>query len=339
MAVEPPRCRTRLADRCVSIRLKAAEEDLLEYRRLGRSGLIVSVVGLGTNNFGGRCDREQSEAVVHHALDLGITCIDTADIYGRGLSEEFIGGAIRGHRHDVVLATKFAGPVGEGPMQRGTSRRYEAVAASLKRLQTDYIDLLQIHFPDPETPIDETLRALDDLVRAGSVRYLGCSNFKAWQVVEAQWTARSEHLNPLISAQNRYNLLDRSIEAELVPACTRYGLGLLPYPPLAGGFLTGKYQPGAPPPEGARLAGGGRMAEQILTEGNFAVLQRLQQFADVRGRSVLDVAIAWLVAQPFVGSVIAGATKPQQLDANVNAGSWQMSADEVAEVGRLTQTG
>jgi aryl-alcohol dehydrogenase-like predicted oxidoreductase len=313
----------------------------VDYRRLGRSGLVVSAVGLGTNNFGGRCDREQSEAVVHHALDLGITCIDTADIYGRGLSEEYIGAAIQGHRQDVILATKFAGPMGEGPLRRGTSRRYiyDAVAASLKRLQTDYIDLLQVHFPDPETPIDETMRALDDLVRAGTVRYIGCSNFKAWQVVEAQCTARSEHLNPFISAQNRYNLLDRSVEAEILPVCERYGLGMLPYPPLAGGFLTGKYQPGAAPPAGARLSGGGRMADQILTEGNFAMLQKLQAFVDSHGRTVLDVAIAWLVAQPTVGSVIAGATKPEQLEANVAAGDWQMTPDEIAEVARLTGAG
>ncbi len=313
----------------------------MEYRRLGRSGLVVSAVGLGTNNFGGRCDRAQSEAVVHHALELGITCVDTADMYGRGQSEEFIGGAIKGHRQDVILATKFAGPMGEAPMQRGTSRRYtyDAVAASLRRLDTDYIDLLQIHFPDPETPIEETLRALDDLVHAGMVRYLGCSNFKAWQIVEAQWAARAEHLTPFISAQNRYNLLDRSIEAEVIPACLKYGLGVLPYPPLAGGFLTGKYQPGAPPPSGARLAAGGRQAEQTLSEGNFSVLQELQHFADSRGRTVLDVAIAWLVAQPTAGSVIAGATKPEQLDANVAAGDWKMSADEVAEVAQITQQG
>ncbi|HTE86501.1 MAG TPA: aldo/keto reductase, partial [Dehalococcoidia bacterium] len=251
----------------------------MEYRRLGNSGLQVSVVGLGANNFGRRCDREQTAAVIHHALDLGITCIDTADTYGpTGLSEEFIGSALKSHRREVVLATKFGGPMGEGPFTSGASRRYifQAVEDSLRRLQTDYIDLYQIHFPDPDTPIDETMRALNDLVRAGRVRYIGCSNFSAAQIVEAQWVARAGHLTPFVSAQNRYNLLERGVEEAILPVCSKYGLGMLPYVPLAGGFLTGKYRQGEPPPAGARLAEGGRQAERALTDANYTRLERLE---------------------------------------------------------------
>jgi aryl-alcohol dehydrogenase-like predicted oxidoreductase len=220
----------------------------MEQRNLGRSGLQVSAVGLGCNNFGWRCDQKQTAAVVGKALELGMTLFDTADIYAGGLSEEYLGKALGDRRKDVVLATKFAGPMGGSPRSRDTSRRHvlEAAEASLRRLGTDWIDLYQIHFPDSLTPIGETLRALDDLVRQGKVRYVGCSNFAAWQVVEAQWITRTEHLSPLISAQNEYNLLERRIERELVPACTAYGLSILPYFPLASGFLTGKYRPGEP---------------------------------------------------------------------------------------------
>jgi aryl-alcohol dehydrogenase-like predicted oxidoreductase len=312
----------------------------VEYRNLGRSGLQVSLAGLGCNNFGRRCDRDQTAAVVNKALDLGVTLFDTADIYGpRGLSEEYLGAALQGKRRDVVLATKFVGPMGEGPLRSGASRRYifDAVDASLRRLNTDYIDLYQIHFPDQRTPIEETLRALDDVVRQGKVRYIGCSNFAGWQVVQAQWTARTEHMATLISAQNQYNLLDRRIERELVPACNAYGLGILPYFPLASGFLTGKYRPGEPPPEGTRLASAGPMAERIMTEPNFATLQKLEDFAQARGHSMLDLAIGWLASQPHVGSVIAGATKPEQVEQNVRAAEWQLSPDELAEVDAITR--
>jgi aryl-alcohol dehydrogenase-like predicted oxidoreductase len=310
----------------------------VEYRNLGRSGLQVSVVGLGCNNFGRRCDQEQTSAVVGRALELGVTLFDTADIYGpRGLSEEYLGKALAGKRREVVIATKFAGPMGEGPLWGGASRRYifDAVDASLRRLSTDYIDLYQIHFPDARTPLEETLRALDDLVRAGKVRYYGCSNFAGWQVVEAQWTARAQHLAPLVSAQNQYNLLDRRIERELVPACNAHGLGVLPYFPLANGFLTGKYRPGEPAPEGTRLASG--MGERVLTEGNFAQLEKLEAFAAGRGHSMLELAIGWLASQPHVASVIAGATRPEQVEQNVQAAEWRLSAEERAEVDRLTQ--
>ena len=297
-------------------------------------------MGLGCNNFGRRCDQEQTAAVVQKALELGITFFDTADIYGpRGLSEEFLGRALEGHRRDAIIATKFVGPMGEGPLWGGASRRYifEAVEASLRRLGTDYIDLYQIHFPDQRTPIQETLRALDDLVRQGKVRYAGCSNFAGWQVVEAQWIARTEHLSPLVSAQNQYNLLDRRIERELVPACSAYGLSVLPYFPLASGFLSGKYRSGQALPEGTRLASAGPMAERVLTEGNFELLTKLEGFAQARGHSVLELAIGWLASQPHVASVIAGATRPEQVEQNVRAGQWRLTADELAEVDTITR--
>ncbi len=312
----------------------------MEYRNLGRSGLQVSVVGLGCNNFGRRCDVEQTAAVVNKALELGVTLFDTADIYGpRGLSEEYLGKALEGHRRDVVVATKFVGPMGEGPLWGGASRRYifEAVESSLRRLGTDYIDLYQIHFPDARTPIEETLRALDDVVRQGKVRYAGCSNFAGWQVVEAQWTARTQHFAPLVSAQNQYNLLDRRIERELVPAAKAYGLGILPYFPLASGFLTGKYHAGEPRPEGTRLAGAGPAAGRIMTAENFATLSKLSTFAESRGRSMVELAVGWLASQPHVGSVIAGATKPEQVEENVAAGEWRLTAEELAEVDAATR--
>lgn len=313
----------------------------MEYRNLGNSGLKVSAIGLGTNNFGGRIDKEQTAAVLHKALDCGITCIDTSDSYPpgttSGLSEEYIGEILKSRRDEIVLATKFASPMGEGPLRRGGSRRYiyQAVQASLRRLQTDYIDLYQIHQPDSSTPLEETLQTLDDLVRAGMVRYIGCSNFRAWQIVEAHWIAQHEHLVPFISVQNRYSLVDREIESEVMPACVKHGLGILPFYPLAGGFLSGKYRQGERAPDGARLADGGRMAERTMTEGNFATLQKLERFAEDRGHSVLELAIAWLAAQPAIGSVIAGATSAEQVEANVRALDWKLSDAEVAEVAAL----
>lgn len=310
----------------------------MEYRNLGRSGLQVSAVGLGCNNFGMRCDLDQTKAVVAKALELGINFFDTADIYGgRGKSEEFLGVALKEHRRDVVIATKFTGPMGEGPLWSGGSRRYvfEAVDDSLRRLGTDYIDLYQVHFPDAKTPIEETMRALDDVVRAGKVRYVGCSNFAGWQVVEAQWVAREQHLSPFISAQNQYNLLDRRVERELMPACQKYGLGILPYFPLASGFLTGKYRPGEQPPAGTRLALWGERAKSVLSETNFDVLTRLEAFAAARGHTMIDVAIGWLASHEAVPSVIAGATRPEQVEQNVRAGEWKLTAEEMAEVDGL----
>lgn len=306
----------------------------MQYRNLGRSGLQVSVVGLGCNNFGGRLEIDQTRAVVDKALDLGITLFDTADVYGgAGKSEEQLGEVLKGRRDQVVLATKFASPMGEGPMKRGASRRYivQAVEDSLRRLQTDYIDLYQIHRPDSATPIEETLRALDDLVHAGKVRYIGSSNFTGWQVVESHYLAEKHNLEPFVSAQNEYNLLDRRIERELVPACDKYGVGILPFFPLASGFLTGKYRQGEEPPQGARLSGG-PMAGRVLNEGNFATLGKLESFAKDRGHTILELAIGWLASQAHIPSVISGATKPEQVEANVAAAEWTLTPDEIAEV-------
>jgi aryl-alcohol dehydrogenase-like predicted oxidoreductase len=312
----------------------------MEYRNLGNSGLQVSVAGLGCNNFGMRCDRAASDAVIAAALEAGINFFDTADIYGgRGVSEEYLGAALKEQRRNVIIATKFAGPMGDGPLWSGASRRYvfEAVEASLRRLGTDYIDLYQVHFPDVKTPIEETLRALDDVVRAGRVRYIGCSNFTGWQVVESQWVARTGNLTQFVSAQNQYNLLDRRIERELMPAAKKYGLGVLPYFPLASGFLTGKYRPGEAPAEGTRLAAMGPRASSMLNDQNFSVLTQLETFASERGHTMLDLAIGWLASHGEISSVIAGATKPEQVQANVAAASWRLTPDEVAQVDAITK--
>ncbi len=312
----------------------------MEYRHLGRSGLQVSVVGLGCNNFGMRCDFDQSKDVVHRALDAGITLFDTADVYGgQGKSEEFLGKILKGRRQEVVLATKFGMKMGEGPHKSGGSRKYimSAVEDSLRRLDTDYIDLYQLHRPDQETPIDETLRALDDLVRSGKVRYIGNSNFAGWQAAEAHYVVKQANLTPFISAQNEYNLLDRRIEGELVPACNAYGLSILPYFPLASGFLTGKYRQGQEMPAGTRLANAGPMAARVLNDKNYETLGKLEAFADARGKTMLDLAIGWLASLSHVGSVIAGATKPEQIDQNVAAGSWKLTAEELAEVDAISR--
>lgn len=312
----------------------------MRYRRLGQSGLAVSVVGVGCNNFGSRIDAESARAVVHAALEEGITLFDTADVYGnRGGSEELLGSALKGHRDEVVIATKFgAGMDGANGPDWGArgARRYivRAVEASLRRLDTDWIDLYQIHEPDPETPIGETLSALDDLVHAGKIRYAGHSNFAAWQLADAAWTARTAGLAPFISAQNHYHLLRREVEAELVLACERFGLGLLPYFPLASGLLTGKYRRGAAAPEGSRLAGE-RFARR-LAEAPWDLIEALERYATERGLSLLDVAIGGLAAQPAVASVIAGATKPEQVRANVAAGAWQPSPDDLTTLNALT---
>jgi aryl-alcohol dehydrogenase-like predicted oxidoreductase len=312
----------------------------MEFRHLGDSGLVVSVVGLGTNNFGMKLDDEQSRDVVNAGLDDGITFFDTADSYGA--SEQRLGAALRGHRDDVIVATKFGGEArrlgndnGEDWGARG-SRRYlkKAVEASLRRLQTDWIDLYQLHRPDPATPIEETLSALSDLVREGKVRYIGSSNFSGWQVADAEWTARTRGYERFISAQNEYNLLERSVEDNLVPALEQYGIGLVPFFPLASGLLTGKYRRGEPPPPGSRIQAWGREAE--LTDDTFHTIEGLTTFAEARSISVLDVAIGGLAAQPAVVSVIAGATTAEQVHANVAAASWQPTLDDLVELDELT---
>ncbi len=311
----------------------------MEHRALGKSGLQVSVAGLGCNNFGMRVDAAQTRAVVRRALEEGVTLFDTADIYGgRGKSEEMLGQALGERRKDAIVASKFGMPMGDGPYMRGGSRRYimDAVEASLRRLGTDYIDLYQIHQPDPATPQEETLKALDSLVRAGKVRYIGCSNFAGWQLADAAWISRERGLSSYISAQNLYNLLDRRVERELAPACAHYGVGILPYFPLASGFLTGKYRRGAEPPQGTRLALMRPMADRVLTAGNFATLERLEEFARSNGHSMVELATSWLAAQPQVSSVISGATSPEQVSENVKAAGWKLSADELAEVDQIT---
>ncbi len=311
----------------------------MEYRRLGNSGLEVSIVGLGCNNFGMRIDQTATEAVVGQALECGINLFDTADIYGGSKSEEFLGRALGARRHEAVIATKFAGGMGEGPMRRGTSRRYimQAVEDSLRRLGTDYIDLYQVHFPDPSTPLEETMRTLDDLVRSGKVRYIGNSNFAGWQIASAHWIAKTEHLEPFISAQNQYSLLHRSAETEVVPACAAYGVGILPHTPLGSGLLTGKYRAGEQPPEGTRLANPSPWSQRMLTERNLQVVEALRTFAEGRGHTLVELAFSWLLQQPRVASVIAGATKPEQVDQNVASASWELSAEELAEIDRLTK--
>ena len=313
-------------------------------RNLGRSGLLVSLVGLGCNNFGGRCDLDATRQVVHKALDLGITLFDTADVYpitSFGVSEDFLGRVLGPRRREVVLATKFGyGYHGADP-SRGASRRHiiTSVEASLTRLATDWIDLFQLHEPDPRTPIEETLRALDDLVRQGKVRYIGCSNMAAWQAVEAAWTSRHHGLAPFVSAQEEYSLVARGIEAELLPAIEAYGLGLLPFFPLASGLLTGKYTRAAPPPANARLAGAPTLAQRFLTEANWQVIEALEGFCAVRGRTLLELAMSWLAARPAVASIIAGATRPEQVEANVKAVGWALTPEDLAEIDRLSLNG
>lgn len=312
----------------------------MRFRRLGESGLMVSVVGLGCNNFGQRVDADRTREVVAAALDAGINLFDTADTYGgQGRSEEYLGAALKGHRDEVVIATKFGHDMGgaNGPDwgARG-ARRYivRAVEASLRRLGTDWIDLYQMHQPDPGTPTEETMAALDDLVHAGKVRYLGHSNFTAWQVADSAWIARTRGLTPFVSAQNHYHLLHREVETELVPACQRFGLGILPYFPLASGLLTGKYRRDTPAPEGTRMAAE-RFAAR-LRQAPWDTIEALERYAAGRGLTMLDVAIGGLAAQPGVSSVIAGATRPEQVHANVAAGQWQPSAGDLATLDELT---
>jgi aryl-alcohol dehydrogenase-like predicted oxidoreductase len=316
----------------------------VRQRNLGRSGLQVSVIGLGCNNFGGRVDLEASRKVVHKALDLGITLLDVADVYGGlggghlGASEECLGQILGARRNDIVLATKFGIAMDAGEMLKGASRRYimSAVDASLRRLRTDRIDLYQVHRPDPLTPIEETLRALDDLIRQGKVRYIGCSNYAAWQVVEAQWTARHLGLNGFISSQDEYSLVVRDVESELLPAVAACGLGFLPYFPLASGLLTGKYKRNETLPDGARLTVTQRLAQRYLVEGHWQKVERLEDFCAARGRTLLELAFSWLLARPAVASVIAGATRPEQLEQNVKAGDWVLTAADLVEIDART---
>ena len=309
----------------------------MEMRHLGNSGLEVSVIGLGCNNFGRRLDEKQTATVVSAAVDAGITLFDTADLYGEdGSSETYLGKALKGHRNQVVIATKFGGPMGKLPMQKGGSRQhiFQAVEDSLRRLNTDYIDLYQVHFPDLDTPLEETMRALDDLVTQGKVRYLGHSNFTGWMIAHAHHIAARDALTPFISAQNHYHLLNREVEPDVQPACTKFGLGILPYFPLASGLLTGKYRKGQVHPEGTRLSSG-PMAERILTDINIDKAELLFEWAEARGHNLLELAFSWLAQQPAVSSVIAGATNIDQISANVNAANWVLTPEELKEIEKL----
>jgi aryl-alcohol dehydrogenase-like predicted oxidoreductase len=325
----------------------------VEYRNLGNTGLQVSSLGFGGNVFGWTVGEQDVKPIIDRVIDAGISFIDTADIYGSTRSEEFLGKALKGRRHDVILATKFGiritgnpttgvaavlGNVrkGEVPKPADGSRHYivQAVEASLKRLQTDYIDLYQMHRPDPFTPIEETLRALDDLVKSGKVRYIGCSNFAAWQLSEALWTSKTCSLHSFATIQSQYNLLTRSIEAEIVPCCRMHNVGIIPWAPLAGGFLTGKYKPGTSASSSGRLSTpkARGLYGDIFSDNSWNILAKLEEFAKERGHTIAELAIAWLLAKPYVSSVIASATKVEQIAANIDAAEWKLNVDDAAQI-------
>ncbi len=307
----------------------------MKHNKLGNSGLQVSAVGLGCNNFGMRTDIEASRAVIDKAIDLGITLFDTADIYGnRGGSETILGEVLGNRRKKVILATKVGKEMDEAGTMKGASCRYilTAVEASLRRLKTDYIDLYQIHVPDPSTPIEETLRTLDDLTRQGKIRYAGCSNFPAWKVVESIWTSKQCGINAFVSCQDEYSLLVRNAEWELIPAMQSYGLGLLPYFPLSAGMLTGKYSRMESPAEGTRFSVWKALVPRYFTERNWNIVECLEKFCAERKHTLLELAFNWLLANPVVSSVIAGATKPEQVEMNVAAADWSLSPEDLAEI-------
>jgi aryl-alcohol dehydrogenase-like predicted oxidoreductase len=312
----------------------------METRNLGGSGLRVSAVGLGCNNFGQRSDLETSRKIIHQAIDLGITLFDTADIYaGRGGSENVLGQVLGDRRKDIVLATKFSKSMADDGTKQGASRRYimQAVEDSLRRLKTDYIDLYQQHDYDDLTPIDETLRALDDLIRQGKVRYIGCSNFPAWRVAEAQLIARSINTSAFVSCQDEYSLLVRGIEKDLLPAAKAYTMGLLPFFPLANGLLVGKYKRGEKPPADSRLGKVDYLRERYMNDRNLDVVQKLGEFAQQHGKTLLELAFSWLAARPQVSSVIAGASSPEQIEQNVTAIAWKLTPEDMATIDEITK--
>jgi aryl-alcohol dehydrogenase-like predicted oxidoreductase len=320
---------------------QSSQDSFMQIRNLGVSGLRVSAVGLGCNNFGQRTDLETSRKVIHKAIDLGVTLFDTADIYaGRGGSETVLGEVLGDRRKDIVLATKFSKPMSDDGRKQGASRRYimAAVEDSLRRLKTDYIDLYQQHDYDPLTPIEETLRALDDLVRQGKVRYIGNSNFPAWRISEAEFTARAANTTRFVSCQDEYSLVVRGIEKDLLPAAQAYNLGLLPFFPLASGLLTGKYQRGAAAPADTRFAKAPALRDRYMTPHNEDIVEKLDAFAKAHGHSMLELAFSWLASRPQVSSVIAGATRVEQIEANVKAIDWTLSAEELAEIDTITLT-
>ena len=307
----------------------------MQYRKLGNSGLDISTVGIGTNNFGRRMDLNATQKVIHKAIDLGINFFDTSNTYGNQLSEEYIGKTItKDIRRNIIIATKFGMDMGGIPNNIGESRKHilEQVDDSLKRLNSDYIDLYQIHVPDPHTPILETLTTLNDLVRSGKVRYIGCSNFAGWQIAQAMETSRKESLEAFVSNQPEYSMLNRSIETEILPACENYKLGILPFFPLANGFLTGKYKRNQPPPSGTRLSESAESANAYFTSKNFDIIEKLEQLANDANHTVTELAISWLLSNNNVSSVISGATKTSQLEINAKAADWDLETDVLDEI-------
>lgn len=320
----------------------------MQERKVGRSDLRLSSIGLGCNNIGNRTDFETSRRIVHKALDLGITLFDTADIYGvrgysgRGGGETELGQILGSRRKDILLATKFGMPMSDDGSKQGGSRAYvmSAVEGSLRRLDTDWIDIYQMHVPDSKTPIEETLRALDDLVREGKVRYIACSNFPAWQIVEGCWTSQVNELSGFVLCESEYSLLNRKVEAELIPALSAYDMGMIAFQPLAGGLLTGKYRRDRPLPAGARLSNAGPedgRAGRTLTERNWAITEQLMAFVEKRNRTMTELAFGWLLHQDAVSCVITGASTPEQLEQNVGSTGWVLSTDDLKEIDRITK--
>ncbi len=315
----------------------------MKYRYLGVAGPKVSEVGLGGDTFGSPLDEADTRRIIDFALDLGINYIDTADVYGKGMSETLIGKAIKSKRSQVLIGTKFGLALGKGPIpfekKKGLgSRNYimKAVDASLKKLDTDYIDLYQLHMPDPTTPIEETLRALDEVVKAGKVRYLGCSNLAAWQLCEAIWTSKTAGLASFVSIQPRYNLLYRKVEEEIAPCCEAYNIGIIPWFPLASGFLTGKYRRNEAPPAGTRFDSSPMMYKNLFNDADFNKLEKLEAFASQRNCKLAALALAWLLAHPWISTIIPGATKTEQVLANVKAAELKLSAADMAELDAIT---
>ncbi len=311
----------------------------MKQRTFGTTPLTVSTVGLGCNNFGLRIDADAARLVIHKALDLGITFFDTADVYGhQGGSETCLGQCLGSRRQDIVIASKFGNPMDDSGTMSGASRRYimTAVEASLKRLKTDWIDIYQLHRYDPATPLEETLRALDALIQQGKIRYWGISSIAAWRLVDMQWTAKHHGYQPLTTCEVEYSLLAREPERELIPALQAQGVTLLPYYPLASGFLTGKYQRGAALPEDARLTRGKRYQDMYMTDANWTRVEKLEAFCKQRNHTLLELAFSWLAAQPVVACIIAGATQAQQLEANVKAAAWELTQEDLAQIDRIT---
>ena len=308
----------------------------MRYRHLGNSGLEVSETGLGANSFGepGRRDYAESRAIVHAAIDHGINFVDTSNVYAQGLSEEYIGRALEGRRHEMLIGTKFGSKREHGPNLFGGGRKFvmDAVEDSLRRLRTDYIDLYMIHRPDPRVPLEETLRAMDDIVQQGKALYVGVCNFEAWRMVDAVWTCKANGITQIISSQFEYSMLYRGGEAEMLPACRKHGVGVMPYLPLAAGFLTGKVDVSGKAPAGTRLALDAGQSERWITESNMRAISVLQEWARERGKTLVDLAFAWLLADPIVGTVIAGASSPDQVAQNASASNWQLTQEDRDEV-------